>query len=301
MFMELYLLCSLVMVLLSRAVADGLMIGLPVFEDDMDGVMGLDGCIPGRFVVPDRLDVGLEMPFLEPPFEPCIMLDEEETPGLLIPIVDELFAVVRDTVLARDAVLLVPVAIFLVVLVGLAIFLAAVVLALEAVTFLEVIGFLAETVRLIELPLFAMLLEGVDLLAVFALEATRFTALLMVPDAVFLADVVLLMPEAVLLMPDAVLPVAVLIAVFLPDVVLEEAVLLAAFLVEDIDLPDVVLEDTLLPDVVLDADVVLPEAVRVEPDAVLRADEDLLAFLAGVLDVPLPVLFTLELNVRAKA
>ncbi|WP_131750927.1 hypothetical protein [Legionella erythra] len=241
--MEPYLLCSLVMVLLSRTVADGLMIGLLMSLDAMDGVMGLDGCIPGLDVVLPAVVWGLvEIPCFEPPFEPCIMLDD--VPGLFIPTEDVLFAIVGlAVVLARDAVLCVPVAIFLVAVDGFALVLAVVVLAFDAVIFLAAIGFLAVTVFLTEL-LFAVRLIGLaDLLRVlFALDATFFIELLLALEADFLVDVDLLMP-VVALDAEAVLRDAVLLA--------GDAVLLA--------------DAVFLVVVVLGLDVPLPELLMLEP------------------------------------
>lgn len=238
---EPYLLCSLVMVLLSRTVADGLMIGLLMSLDAMVGVIGLDGCMPGLAVVLPAVVWGLvEIPCFEPPFEPCIIPDD--VPGLFIPTEDVLFAIVDlAVVLARDAVLRVPVAIFLVAVDGFALVLAVVVLALDVVPFLAAIG-LADTVFLTELLLDVRLIGLADLLRVlFALYAIFFTELLLALEADFLVDVDLLMP---VLDAEAVLPDAVLLA--------EEAVLLEA---------DVVFLDV----VVLGLDVPLPLLFMLEP------------------------------------
>ncbi|MDX1837435.1 hypothetical protein [Legionella taurinensis] len=209
--MEPYLLCSPVTVLLSRTVADGLMIGLLMSLDEaIDELIGLEGCIPGLVAVLPTVVPGLvAIPCFTPPLEPCIRLDD--VPGLLLATEDVLFAVVGlAVVLAREAVLLLPVAVFLIDVDGLAMVLAVVVLALDAATFLAVVGFLAEAVFLTEL-LFAMPFAGLaDLLVVLpAFETAFFTELRLAAEADFLADVDLLTPDVVLdaavVFPDAVL------------------------------------------------------------------------------------------------
>ncbi|KTD47147.1 hypothetical protein Lrub_2069 [Legionella rubrilucens] len=251
MFMEPYLLCSLVTVLLSRTVADGLMIGLLMsLEEAMDELIGLEGCIPGLVAVLPAIVAGLvAIPCFAPPLVPCIRLDD--VPGLLLPTEVVLFAVIGlAVVLARDAVLLLPVAVFLIDVDGLAMVLAVVVLALDAVTFLAVAGFLADAVFLIELLFAIPLADLADLLVVLpAFEATFFTERRLALEADFLADVDLLTPDVVL-DAEAVLPDAVLLV--------EDVVLLA-----EVDWVD------LLAAVVLGLDVPLP--VLLMPELNVRA------------------------------
>ncbi|QRN03206.1 hypothetical protein GH742_04615 [Legionella sp. MW5194] len=218
MFMEPYLLCSPVTVLLSRTVADGLMIGLLMSLDEaIDELIGLEGCIPGLVAVLPAVVPGLlAIPCFTLPLLPCIRLDE--VPGLLLATEEALFAVAGlAVVLACEAVLLLPVAAFLIDVDGLAMVRAVVVLALDAVTFLATVGFLEEAVFLTEL-LFAVPFVGLaDLLvALLALETVFFTELRLVPEADFLADVDLLTPDVVL-DAEVVLPEAVLLV---DDVVL---------------------------------------------------------------------------------